>query len=83
MVKWPVPINVRIAYGFAGGCHGGRDLETLPEWGLSAAVFWQAKQEIFDDLLPSTDQKREKRPRAPQTMAQWAKRATITFGPSP
>ena len=31
MVKWPVPINVRIAYGFAGGCHGGRDLETLPE----------------------------------------------------
>jgi hypothetical protein len=73
MVKWPVPINVRIAYGFASGNLGGRDIDTMPEWSLSAADFWPATQEVFDDFVPSADHKREKRPRYPQTMAQWAK----------
>ena len=30
-------------------------------------------QEGFDDFVPTSDQKREKRPKAPQTMAQWVK----------
>ncbi len=65
MVKRPVPITVRMAYGLAGGCHGGRDLETLPEWSLSAADFWPATQEAFDDFVPSADHKKEAPPHPP------------------
>lgn len=75
MIKWPVPINVRIAYGLAAGCQGGRNSDHLAEWSLSPADFWNSTQEEFDDFVPRSDNNREKRPRSPATMAQWARRA--------
>ena len=71
--KWPVPINTRIAYGFAAAASGARDLDSAPEWTLTAADFWPVTQEAFDDFVPSSGHQREKKPKSPQTMAQWVR----------
>ncbi len=71
--RWPVPIIVRLACGLAAGVHGGRSHEGTPEWSINVSDFWPVTQEDFDDFVPAAVHKREKRPRAPHTMAQWAK----------
>eukprot|EP00974_Lingulodinium_polyedra_P109372 10582656-Lingulodinium_polyedra.AAC.1 len=74
MAGWPVPVTNRVAYGFAAGVHGGRSLKHVLEWSLSAADFPFCDQ-AFDDFVPPTDAKREKRPRPPQTVDQRARSA--------
>ena len=73
MARWPVPINNRVAYGFASGSQGCRDLASAAEWSLTAADFWPVTQEAFDNFVLASYHKREGRPKYPQTMSQWAK----------
>ena len=73
MAKWQLPIKVRSAYGVAAGCHGGRSSDSRPEWSLTVAGFWPVRQEDFGDFVPASDHKREKHPRAFQTMALWSR----------
>ena len=40
----------------------------MPDWPLGAADFPKCDQETIDDFVPPSDNKREKRPRAPQTV---------------
>ena len=72
-IKFPLTMSNRLAYGLALGAWGGRDVAHAPSWSLTAADFPKMTQEAFDAWIPPTDNKRENRPKAPQTLAAWIK----------
>lgn len=49
---WPCLVLNRHAYGFAAAAWGGRDVASLPEHDLAAAVFPQCDVEAFDEFRP-------------------------------
>ena len=71
-IQFPVNINNRIAFGLASLSFGGKDTRALPDHCLS---FPLTSEEDFDRFVGTTDQKLEKRPKHPASLAQWYRNA--------
>ena len=74
-IQFPVNINNRVAFGLASLSFGGKDTRALPEHCLSAADFPLTSEEDFDRFVGTVDQKLEKRPKHPVSLAQWYRNA--------
>lgn len=74
-IQFPVNINNRVAFGLASLSFGGKDTRALPDHCLSAADFPLTSEEDFDRYTGTVDQKLEKRPKHPASLAQWYRNA--------
>ncbi|CAE7671785.1 unnamed protein product [Symbiodinium sp. CCMP2592] len=74
-IEFPCNIQNRHSYGFAALQLGGKTLNTLPEYCLSAGDFPLTSEEDFDNYGGSPDLKLERKGRYPNTLTSWFRAA--------
>ncbi|CAE7766394.1 rnf213a [Symbiodinium sp. CCMP2592] len=76
-IEFPCSCNIqnRHSYGFAALQLGGKTLNTLPEYCLSAGDFPLTSEEDFDNYGGSPDLKLERKGRYPNTLTSWFRAA--------
>ncbi|CAE8721383.1 unnamed protein product [Polarella glacialis] len=76
LIRFPVDINNRMAYGLASLSFGGRDHRSNPDHSSGARDFSSTSEEAFDAYIPPSDNELERPPRAPTALTTWFLHAT-------
>jgi len=70
-IRWPTPINNRLAYGIATLSWGGKNAQDLQPWALGVADFPKTDPEEFENFVTPADTKLEARPHEPTSVYVW------------